>query len=468
VANSNTGHDLGAAGDEYGFRDDAAGEDFAWRAVHLTANAAKHVAGAFYGRPHAFAYHVGCSTGGRQGMVAAQVTPGDFDGIVAGAPAYRQIARMSHRLATTRLLLADGGRRNLAFDADGDGSREDLAKVKVLQQRVLERCDAGDGIVDGIVGVDCDFVPARDLADLACAGDEDAANCFTQAQISAIAGLYDGTRNSRGELIYPGAPLGSEASWPAIILPHAGNGMRPYFLTSAAPVVAYTFLRDDPGLLPVDWAAIERVPDADAAIPEWGWWTLDVDTVPAAPAYATRMPQHAGAASARRPRDDGAAASSTRSPPAVASAVAALDATDADLRRYLLERKGKLLLYQGTADAIIPPQPVIDYHQAVIDTTFMGDAAVASQYMRLFIAPGVGHCAGGAGPDRADWLAAVVAWVEHSRPPAQIIATHQTDGVVDNERPLCPYPQRAVFAAADRDANDRANWRAANFRCATP
>ena len=66
VANSNTGHDVGAAGDAYGYADDVAAADFAWRAVHLTTNAGKAVVANYYTKAQEYAYHVGCSTGGRQ------------------------------------------------------------------------------------------------------------------------------------------------------------------------------------------------------------------------------------------------------------------------------------------------------------------------------------------------------------------------------------------------------------------
>ena len=99
VVNSNTGHDVGATGDQWAFRDLRAEEDFAYRAVHFATNAAKAAVRAYYGKSQDFAYHFGCSSGGRQGLLAAQLFPYDFDGIIAGAPGHRRTARRVYRLS---------------------------------------------------------------------------------------------------------------------------------------------------------------------------------------------------------------------------------------------------------------------------------------------------------------------------------------------------------------------------------
>lgn len=80
--------------------------------------------------------------------------------------------------------------------------------------------------------------------------------------------------------------------------------------------------------------------------------------------------------------------------------------------------------------------------------------------------PGMDHCGGGSGPnDWGDQLAPLVEWVEDGRPPDFLVAKHHTAGSVDNERKVCPYPQRAVYAGPTGQQNDRTNWTAANFIC---
>src|SRR6185369_5965911 len=125
VANSNTGHDNGSEPRAtFADEDLAALIDFGHRAVHLTANASKTVARAYYRTAPRFTYFEGCSTGGREGLMEAQRYPDDFDGIFAG---------------------------NLAFDKDNDGVPESLTKLHILRDAVLAKCDTKDGIKDGVI-----------------------------------------------------------------------------------------------------------------------------------------------------------------------------------------------------------------------------------------------------------------------------------------------------------------------------
>jgi feruloyl esterase len=82
-----------------------------------------------------------------------------------------------------------------------------------------------------------------------------------------------------------------------------------------------------------------------------------------------------------------------------------------------------------------------------------------SDWMRLFLVPGMGHCAGGIGPDQADYLSAIDAWVEDGIAPARIAVSRMREGEVDMTRPLCPYPEVATWDGAG-DPND-----AASFSC---
>ena len=430
IVNSNTGHDTGAEPRAYAFDNERAAKDFSYWAVHTSTAAGKAVVRAHYGQPHEYAYHYGCSTGGRQALIAAQLFPFDFDGIVAGAPGHRQFQRMAHRLSVEQHLFREDLKANLAFDADGDGVQESLAKLDLLADVVMRKCDAADGIEDNILEPElCDFEVERDLKAHVCRAGRDTEDCFTQAQLGAISHLYEGSRKSNGELVYPGAPLGSERQWSGVFIPHKGNQFTPYVLRSASAVIGYSFYDDDPGLIPPDLSDVGYALDTDAALPEWGWWNFDIDDV-----GSNRM-------SAQAPMMEG---------------------TDPDLDRFFFRNGGKLLMYHGWADAVIPPEPTIEYHQSVIDYLFKGNRQKASEHMQLFMAPGVAHCRGGPGPDRADYLGALRAWVEEGKQPSQITARHYTDGTMDNERILCPYPTRAVLTST---SNDASQWRAENFAC---
>jgi feruloyl esterase len=118
---------------------------------------------------------------------------------------------------------------------------------------------------------------------------------------------------------------------------------------------------------------------------------------------------------------------------------------------------GKLLLYHGWADQQVAPGSTVDFYQQAVERS--GDASSASNWIRLFMVPGMGHCSGGEGPDTFDKIAVMEQWVEQGRAPDRIIASHQTAGKPDRTRPLCPYPQMARYQG--RGSIDDA----ANFVC---
>jgi feruloyl esterase len=118
---------------------------------------------------------------------------------------------------------------------------------------------------------------------------------------------------------------------------------------------------------------------------------------------------------------------------------------------------GKLILYHGWNGQLIAPQNSIDYFKSV--TKAMGGTSKVSESVRLFTAPGMGHCAGGPGPNTFDALGALEQWVEQGKAPDQIIASHNAGGRVDRTRPLCPYPQVAKYKGAGSTGD------AANFVC---
>jgi len=114
---------------------------------------------------------------------------------------------------------------------------------------------------------------------------------------------------------------------------------------------------------------------------------------------------------------------------------------------------------------LVVPQPTLEYYEDVIDTTFRGDTDLARDYARLFMAPGMNHCRGGAGPNTWDKLEPLVDWVEHDRAPEFLRATHSTDGVVDNERLICAHPAQSVYNGPAAGVQNARNWRFENFGC---
>jgi feruloyl esterase len=136
-----------------------------------------------------------------------------------------------------------------------------------------------------------------------------------------------------------------------------------------------------------------------------------------------------------------------------------LNATDTNLMPFA-SRGGRLILFAGGADPVVPLADTVSYYDGVVKA--MGSLARTRAFARLFIAPGMGHCAGGIGPDHFDALAALDHWVMNKTPPATILASHETAGKVDLTRPLCPYPEVARLQRAGETDT------AADFVCVVP
>ena len=131
-----------------------------------------------------------------------------------------------------------------------------------------------------------------------------------------------------------------------------------------------------------------------------------------------------------------------------------LDATNVNLKPFV-DHGGKLLMYHGWSDPGIPPLATVQYYKNVDDTP--GGTAKTTNSIRLFMIPGMNHCRGGDGTDIFDGIAALDAWVEEGKTPDRIEASHLTGGKVDRTRPLCPYPQVAVYKGAG-STDDAANF----------
>jgi feruloyl esterase len=116
-------------------------------------------------------------------------------------------------------------------------------------------------------------------------------------------------------------------------------------------------------------------------------------------------------------------------------------------------------MYHGWSDAIVSPQNTIDYYKSVVDAI---GPRKAQDAVRLFMVPGMGHCGGGDGTSSFDPMSAMEQWAERAQAPAQMTASHVTNGRVDRTRPLCPYPQVAKYKGTGSTDN------ASNFICQQP
>lgn len=191
-------------------------EDFGHRALHVTTVLGKRVVAALYGKAAEYAYYVGCSKGGGQGLMEAERYPADFDGIVAGDPAYNwtNLYAGAH-LYYSQVLLKDAE------------SYIQPAKVRLLADAVNKQCDSKDGLSDGLV--ENPLACKVDLSVLACAAGQDTGTCFTPKQIESVKKIWEGAKDSYGRQIFPGLLPGGEAgaggwaSWVTGVAPKQGT-----------------------------------------------------------------------------------------------------------------------------------------------------------------------------------------------------------------------------------------------------
>lgn len=436
VTNSNMGHDNGVEpGASFAFNNRQAEIDFGYRAVHLTVAAGKRLVREYYGRAQDYAYFEGCSQGGRQGFMSAQRFPGDFDGIVAGAPAFNYQGLNAAGTWNLQRVFRDNLAGNLAVDTNNDGKMDSLNLVYLLHEKVLQACDANDGVRDGVVSdpLSCNFDPSLQLADVMCPAGSSSDSCFTGAQLQTIQDLYSGPSDGQGRQVYPGKMFGSELRWPGYYIPWEGNNMGPSKLTGVAgDHMNYLFYEEDPGMAVPDVRDIHYQANTTAVIPEFHWIDWDINDFFSGKGDLMKS---------------------------------ITDANDPDLSRFLIDEGGKMLIYHGLVDTLIVATDTINYYNDMVNTTFNGSMSDAQQSARLHLAPGMGHCSGGNGPNTWDKLLPLVDWVENGVVPDRITATHSTNGQVDNERPLCTYPQQARYIGPAGGADNPANWRAENFRC---
>jgi pimeloyl-ACP methyl ester carboxylesterase len=198
VVSTDTGHQ-GQGFDASFMADQQASLDFAYQAVGRVALLAKQIVAQYYGEPAAHAYFMGCSTGGREGMLMAERYPTYFDGIVVGAPAMRtNYSGIGDEWVATQL------NRAALRDATGKPDpRQALSDAdrKAVIDGMLAACDAADGVRDGIISdpIGCRFDPKT----LVCKGPKQD-GCLASEQADAIVKGFAGPRDSKGRQVYPG------------------------------------------------------------------------------------------------------------------------------------------------------------------------------------------------------------------------------------------------------------------------
>jgi hypothetical protein len=212
VATTDMGHTTPPDGDRYAFTaDPELVMDWQHRATHRATRLAKAVIASHYGKPQDYAYIRGCSTGGRQGLTAALMYPGDFDGVIAGAPAMEMVS--PHNVFAYQASQRPDGSPIFTPEA-----------LTLLNDAVLAACEMDDGLADGVIGDPqaCAFDPAA----LVCSGNN-TDGCLTAEQAAAAQAIYDGARRADGSPFYAmGYAKGTERDWISAFLETNGNPPR--------------------------------------------------------------------------------------------------------------------------------------------------------------------------------------------------------------------------------------------------
>ncbi len=230
VASTDTGHKAKTGVFDFTFtRDQQAYLDFAYLANAEVAGVAKRIIAEYYARQAAYSYFVGCSTGGREGMILSQRYPTVFNGIVSGDPAMRTgLSNLAIGLwipvAYNQAAPRDAAGKPMIDKLFTDNDR------KLFADALLKQCDAKDGLADGIISdpLGCDFDPAV----LACKDGVESTSCIAPEKIAAIKKAFAGPKDSHGVQVYPGflydTGVTQTTGIPGLLAPRSAGLFGPY------------------------------------------------------------------------------------------------------------------------------------------------------------------------------------------------------------------------------------------------
>ena len=274
-------------------------------------------------------------------------------------------------------------------------------KLSAATAAAVSACDAVDGVKDGVIEDPkrCSFDPKSLLG-------TPAGQCgaFTQADVDVIRKLSQGPTREDGSFLWYGM------SW--------GADLNPLAATRGAPLQPQAFP------FSLDWLKYFVTQN-----PQFDWTTIT-------PVVYQRFWDQS-----------------------LEQYGLVIGTDNPDLTEFR-NRGGKAIVWHGWADQLITADGTIDYYKRVQQQ--MGGPQKTAEFIRLFLAPGVAHCGGGAGPVPTGQLEALLAWVEDGKAPETLSATRRDQaGNVTRSRPLCQYPLVGKYkGTGSTDA-------AANFVCST-
>ncbi|KAK4894570.1 hypothetical protein LTR27_007211 [Elasticomyces elasticus] len=407
VMSTNTGHYSGAVDGSWAVNNPEARTNWFYRAMHISVVASKSIVNAYYGDDLQYSYFSSCSNGGRQGLKELTEFPEDFDGIIAGAPAWE--------ISTLFLWMYEMALPNSRASLPDQISNE---LFETFRHEAIRQCDPQDGVEDGIIAdpYGCHFIPEA----LLCNGTAPAnnASCFSVPQLSILYSLLNDWVDVNQTFVHSRLALGSDYSTLVYGKAPYGSLFLENFVYNTTNYTASDFGFYD---------TVQFVESLNLAI-------------------------------------------------AVEPTVDALQA-----------KGGKLLMYHGLADQLIPPGDSMLFH-SLVQQDMAARGLSVDDWFRMYLVPGMEHCAatnqdapwyfaqsgaaeGVAGAvystpgyrdAKHDIVLALMEWVERDVAPNEIVATKwYNDAVVrgvEKQRPTCPYPAQAVYAGhGDVDVAD--SWR---------
>jgi feruloyl esterase len=419
VLSSDAGHS-GALGPAFGV-DPIARLDYGYKAVEKLTPMAKELISIAYGKGPDRSYFGGCSNGGRHTFNTFARMPDEYDGYLAGAPGFRlPFAAIANIFGAQRYL-------SVATDPSDISTGFTAEERNMVATAALVKCDDLDGINDGLIGDVEACQSVFSLDDVPSCSSERDGTCLSSQQKEALSPIFSGAVTASGEAFYAPFPFDTGIASPDY-----------NFWDFFAPLVL------DSGGVGLIWG----VPVADPATfngPEFAL-TGSIDDM----------------LTSIESTDDvyTEAASSFMIPPNNAEALSAVR-----------DRGAKIMVYHGVSDAIFSALDTINWYNNL--TANHNDDA--SDFARLYLMPGMGHCSGGAAVDQVDLLTPLVAWVESGIEPEGLVATARGAGnpggenpaipaswAADRTRPLCAYPTVARYNA---DAGNGDVESAESFSC---
>ncbi len=408
----------------FGF-DDQARLDFGYNSYEAVTKAAKALIQAYYGRPPARSYYVGCSEGGREAMMVSQRFANEFDGVLACSPGFRLPKAAFYGETWDTQVFANLAKQQGVYDRNGEPllsktfTDEDL---DLAAQAVLGACDTLDGLEDGIIDnfpACTGAVVAPKLAAVTCKGPK-RNTCLSAGQVDALKKVIGGAKNSKGELLWSdwawdrgiGGKLGDTynqgwRSWKLGAYDSASNSA----INTSLGALAVSAIFTTP---PTPLASAGAAPEA---------FLLGIDF--------------------------------NRDAERLNAALDFMKADSTDMSVFK-NRGGKMVIVQGVSDPIFSIKDTINWWT---DLNRANNGS-AGDFVRLFAVPGMNHCAGGPATDQFDAFAALVNWVEKGQAPDSIVAKAGTATPFPGRtRPLCAWPKQARYNGSGNIED------AANFSC---